>query len=61
MTLDVDDLIPIDPRYYRYEGLLTTLPCLEGVYWLVMGEPVELSRLQIEAFRSVMKVNNRLV
>ena len=40
---------------------MTTPPCLEGVRWLAMVEPVELSREQIEAFRSVMEVNNRPV
>jgi carbonic anhydrase len=61
VTLHVDDLLPRDRRYYRYEGSLTTPPCSEGVHWLVMVEPVELSRQQIEAFRSVMEVNNRPV
>ncbi len=44
------NLLPQDRRFVRYEGSLTTPPCSEGVTWLVMTTPVEVSSRQIETF-----------
>jgi carbonic anhydrase len=55
-------LLPGSRAYYRYNGSLTTPPCSEGVRWLVMKEPVSVSREQVEAFKKVMgHPNNRPV
>src|SRR5690348_17540103 len=43
-------MLPADLSYYRYNGSLTTPPCSEGVKWLVLRDPVELSAAQIAAF-----------
>lgn len=40
-------------RYYRYDGSLTTPPCYESVIWTVLHEPIQLSRKQLNAFRSL--------
>jgi len=50
----VNDLLPADRSYYRYNGSLTTPPCTEGVKWLLMTNPVELSEAQVAAFDAVM-------
>ncbi len=50
-----------DHAYDRYPGSLTTPPCTEGVPWLIMVEPVELSPGQIEPFRSLHHGTNRPV
>ena len=55
-------LLPADRDYYRFNGSLTTPPCTEGVWWLVMKEPVSASKEQIEHFSHVMHhPNNRPV
>lgn len=40
--------------YYTYDGSLTTPPLAECVKWIVFKKPLEVSKAQMEAFRSVM-------
>jgi carbonic anhydrase len=61
VKLNVDDLLPKTRTSYRYDGSLTTPPCAEGVKWLVMTTPVQLSSEQIAAFTALLKGNNRPV
>jgi carbonic anhydrase len=56
-----ESLLPIRRTTYRYEGSLTTPPCSEGVAWLVMTEPIQLSEKQLAAFDQLFKGNNRPV
>ena len=60
-TVDANALLPERRTTWRYRGSLTTPPCSEGVSWLMMTEPVTVSREQIEAFRAIFPVNNRPV
>ncbi|MEJ2045415.1 MAG: carbonic anhydrase family protein [Reinekea sp.] len=48
------DILPANKEYYRFNGSLTTPPCTEGVTWLVMKNPVTVSKAQIEKFSNVM-------
>ena len=48
-------------RYYRYQGSLTTPPCSEIVTWLILKQPVEVSKLQIDRFLEVIGTNARPV
>jgi len=59
--VDPHALLPADLAYYTYAGSLTTPPCSEGVTWIVLKQPVEVSRAQIERFRAAMHEhdNNR--
>lgn len=59
VTLDVERLLPTDWSSYRYEGSLTTPPCSEGVAWIVMANPIQLSARQLETFRNLVYLNNR--
>ncbi|MBI5562285.1 MAG: carbonic anhydrase family protein [Deltaproteobacteria bacterium] len=59
--INAEDLLPKDRAYYRYAGSLTTPPCSEGVTWLVLKEPIEMSKAQVDAFRSVIDGNARPV
>ena len=59
LTLDVDALLPKGRSALRYTGSLTTPPCSEGVRWLVLTEPAELSAEQIAAFTALYDDNNR--
>ena len=52
------DLMPEDRDYYRYNGSLTTPPCTEGVLWLVMKQPLTISKAQVDEFIHVMHHDN---
>ena len=60
-TVDATDLIPGNHAYYRYRGSFTTPPCTEGVIWMVLMAPIELSLEQIDKFKSIINGNNRPV
>lgn len=60
--LSAAQLLPEDRDYYRFNGSLTTPPCSEGVWWLVMKDPVNLSEAQIDQFSGTLGfANNRPV
>lgn len=61
VKVDIDDLLPGDSHYYRYEGSLTTPPCSEGVHWYVFRKPITLSADQIAAFTEIFFDNHRPV
>ena len=58
---DVSALLPKDPSFYSFRGSLTTPPCSEGVNWIVMRQPIELSAQQIFKFHTVVGDNARPV
>ena len=43
----------------RCSGSLTTPPCSEEVNWIVMEQPIEMSRQQIQAFQRLFRDNHR--
>lgn len=59
VKVNVDDLLPKERTTWRFDGSLTTPPCTEGVKWLVLTQPVQLSAQQVAAFRAVIDGNNR--
>lgn len=59
LPLDLNQLLPKDPRYYTYMGSLTTPPCSEGVLWMVMQQPVTVSAEQIDVFSRLYPMNAR--
>lgn len=68
-TLNAAELLPSNHSYYNYSGSLTTPPCSEGVNWMVMQTPIEVSAEQVAAFtgifaksvRPVQPRNDRLI
>lgn len=60
-ALDMNDLLPTRRDYYAYMGSLTTPPCSEGVLWLVLKQPVQLSAEQIGVFGRFYSNNARPV
>lgn len=60
-AMDLAHLLPPDRRYYTYMGSLTTPPCSEGVTWIVMRQPVQLSQQQIDIFSRLYPMNARPV
>lgn len=59
MSVNVADLLPASHVYYTYSGSLTTPPCSEGVKWLVLKEPIEMSADQLAAFKAIISSNSR--
>ena len=58
--VNAEVLLPKQHDYYRFNGSLTTPPCSEGVWWLVMKNSDTASKAQIEKFTHVMHhANNR--
>lgn len=53
-TVSAATFIPENQDYYRFSGSLTTPPCTEGVRWLVMKQPTQASKAQIDAFDALM-------
>jgi len=49
-TINLNDLLPGERSYFTYMGSLTTPPCSEGVLWMVMKQPVQISSEQIGIF-----------
>ena len=58
-TIDLNALLPASRNYYTYMGSLTTPPCSEGVLWLVMKQPVQVSQDQINIFSRLYRNNAR--
>ena len=52
-------LLPADHSYWSYLGSITVPPCTEGVHWLFMQTPTELSQDQLEAFAKLYPNNAR--
>lgn len=57
-AINATDMLPEDLSSYRFNGSLTTPPCSEGVAWLVLKEPLEASKEQLDLFRSTVGFDN---
>ncbi len=60
-SINLNDLLPQDRRYYQFIGSLTTPPCTEGVLWIVLKQPMTLSREQLRMFARIFPMNARPV
>ncbi|HJQ14512.1 MAG TPA: carbonic anhydrase family protein [Anaerolineales bacterium] len=58
VNINAIDLLPSLGTTFRYKGSLTTPPCTEGVSWLLMTTPVELSAQQLTALDSLFETGN---
>lgn len=61
INVSAADMLPAVRNIYTYTGSLTTPPCSEGVRWLLMEHPVELSAEQIRNFLTIFQNNARPV
>ena len=59
--VEMNELLPNDQRYYQFMGSLTTPPCSEGVLWLVLKQPMTVSREQLRLFSQLFPNNARPV
>jgi len=61
VSISPDALLPADRGYYTFQGSLTTPPCSEGVTWLVLKTPMEVSSAQVATFAHLYSHNARPV
>jgi carbonic anhydrase len=59
VMVDVNALLPEARTYFTYIGSLTTPPCTEGVQWVVLKTPVEVSPDQVAVFGKLYSMNAR--
>ena len=60
VSIDMKDLLPrATDDYFTYSGSLTTPPCSESVRWVVLKQPLQISKSQIASFRAVFPMNAR--
>jgi carbonic anhydrase len=59
--IDLNELLPKDQRYYQFIGSLTTPPCTEGVLWMVLKQPTQISKEQLRLFQQLYPNNARPV
>ncbi len=69
IKIDPGQILPVKRGYYAYLGSLTRPPCTEGVLWLVLKTPMQISKEQLADFTTIYKniarpvqaVNSRVV
>jgi len=61
VSINAADLLPTDRSYYSFKGSITIPPCSEGIEWIVLKTPVEVSDEQIKQFLRVVGENARPV
>ena len=54
---DLNALLPSNLESFRYDGSLTTPPYSEGVKWVDLAQPLQMSAAEINAFSSMFPVN----
>jgi carbonic anhydrase len=59
LRIDFAQLLPADQRYFTYMGSLSTPPCAEGVLWLVLKQPQQISPDQLAIFARLYPHNAR--
>jgi carbonic anhydrase len=59
VPIDLNLVLPERKQYFTYMGSLTTPPCSEGVLWMVMKQPAQMSREQIAIFSKMYPMNAR--
>jgi len=57
--IDLAQLLPENRAYWTYMGSLTTPPCTEGVLWMVMKQPLQVSADQVAIFSRLYRSNAR--
>ena len=58
-SIDLNGLLPENRNYFTYMGSLTTPPCSEGVLWLVLKQPIQVSADQVAIFSRLYRNNAR--
>jgi carbonic anhydrase len=61
VAVNASSLIPTTRSYFRYTGSVTGPPCTEGVDWIVLKQPLQLSPDQLARYRARFADNARAV
>jgi carbonic anhydrase len=61
LFMNVAEILPVNTHHYAYKGSLTTPPCTEGVQWILLEEPVQISADQRKKFADIIGENARPV
>lgn len=61
LSMNIADLLPTNTHHYSYRGSLTTPPCTEGVQWILLKEPVQISGEQRQQFAEIIGEDARPV
>ena len=59
IPVDLASVLPKNREAYVYNGSLTTPPCTEGVRWVVLAHPIEMSKGQVASFSKMFPDNHR--
>ncbi len=61
LSINVAEILPSNTHHYTYKGSLTTPPCTEGVQWILLEKPVQISADQQKRFAGIIGENARPV
>lgn len=53
------ELLPINRRYFTYDGSMSIPPCSENTKWIIFKEPIRMSIRQLDKFRTIFRQNTR--
>ncbi len=59
VAVNATALLPAQTGYFRYTGSLTASPCTEGVEWIILKAPIEISAAQLARYHSHFADNMR--
>ncbi|GJL52805.1 carbonic anhydrase [Candidatus Nitrospira salsa] len=59
LEFSIADILPTATHHYSYSGSLTTPPCSEGVQWILLKEPIHITKEDVEGFRQIIGHNAR--
>lgn len=57
-SINVINMLPETKDYFSWTGSLTTPPCTEGVKWMLLQEPVQISKAQANKLERTLGVKN---
>lgn len=60
-AIDLNMLLPASRNYFTFMGSLTTPPCTEGVLWMVIKQPQQVSAEQLAILQRLYRPNARPV
>ncbi len=60
-NIEIASILPKSKAYYAFDGSLTTPPCSENVQWIVLKNPAQGSKQQIQNLHEILNDDEREV